>query len=149
MRDNKKYFFIFLFFIGSSSVIFMSIQHRQSKIVTFKEDFVYFSTLCGCNRTIPAESFSNETGIHWCGKETSLRGSHQNVVSYSVYGKAGSDPDSNRYYRLINTIPKQVQHYYPGKSLTVYQPNTHHSIAHKKLYILSVGPKIIGPNVRP
>ena len=149
MRNKKNYIFLLLFFIGSSCVIFISIRHRQSQIVTFKEDVVYYSTLCGCNRTIPVESFKNETGIHWCSEESSLRGSNQNVVSYSVYGNAGSDPDSNRYYRLINTIPKQVQHYYPSKSLTAYQPMPYHSIAREKLYILSVGLKIIGPSVRP
>jgi len=119
MRNKKKYIFLLLFLVGSFCVLLMSIHHRPSEIVTLKEDFVYHSTLCQCNRTIPVESFSNETGIHWCSEEASLRGFHQNVVSYSVYGNAGSDPDSNKYYMLINTIPKQVRLYYPGKSVLV------------------------------
>ena len=117
MRNKKKYIFLLLFFIGSSCVFLLSFHHRPSEVITLKEDFVYYSTLCQCNRTIPAESFNNGTGILWCSEESSLRGFHQNVVSYSVYGKAGSDPDSNIYFMLINTIPRQVQLYYPGKSI--------------------------------
>ena len=147
MRNKKKYIFLLLFFTGSSCVFLLSFHHRPSEVIILKEDFVYYSTLCQCNRTIPAESFNNRTGIHWCSEESSLRGFHQNVVSYSVYGKAGSDPDSNRYFMLINTIPKQVQLYYPGKA--VYQSRTYHSMAPKKLYILSVGSKIIEPSVHP
>ena len=147
MRNKKKYIFLLLFFTGSSCVFLLSFHHRPSEVIILKEDFVYYSTLCQCNRTIPAESFNNGTGIHWCSEESSMRGFHQNVVSYSVYGKAGSDPDSNRYFMLINTIPKQVQLYYPGKA--VYQSRTYHSMAPKKLYILSVGSKIIEPSVHP
>ncbi len=119
MQNKKKYIFLLLFFVGASCVFLLSIHHRPSEIVTLKEDFVYHSNFCQCNRTIPAESFNNGTGIHWCSEEASLRGFHQNVVSYSVYGNAGSDPDSNRYYMLLNTIPRQVQLYYPGKSVCV------------------------------
>ena len=117
MRNKKKYIFLLLFFTGSSCVFLLSFHHRPSEVIILKEDFVYYSTLCQCNRTIPAESFNNGTEIHWCSEESSMRGFHQNVVSYSVYGKAGSDPDSNRYFMLINTIPRQVQLYYPGKSI--------------------------------
>ena len=74
------------------------------------------STDCGCVRNYttikPTDSESKSPGYHWCSYESTLRGTNQKIVSFSIFGKA--DEKGLRYYSLLNENAVAVNQLLPG-----------------------------------
>ncbi len=110
-KFNYRYF---LFVIGMLLILEMVINERQSgdQILEILEIKLPF---CQCNRTIPVRSKSTDETIHWCNEETTWRGNSQSVVGFSLYGDSVIKGNVSRYYIVIETVPKEIKQYYPGK----------------------------------
>ncbi len=84
-------------------------EQRSSKSASF------ISSSCKCTRNHTGEDLDLERkGSHWdwCSPESSLRGFHQKVVSFSTYGK--NDGDGERYFSFIRQVAKRIQKVLPG-----------------------------------
>ena len=79
----------------------------------------YRSELCQCDRILDAKAGAKNGPMNWCNRESTLRGPHQNVVSYIIYGNAVSQNKSTRYFLITENLPKLVDKFYPGKSLAI------------------------------
>ena len=84
-------------------------EDRILKNVTWKLPF------CQCHRTVPLMFKSTSETIHWCNEETTWRGNNQSVVGFSLYGDSVINGNVSRYYIVIETVPKEIKQYYPGK----------------------------------
>jgi hypothetical protein len=86
------------------------------------EDKPYVSPLCNCSKTIPvvnADALDNNR-FRWCSIESDLRGHHQRVVTYSIYGNASDPVMFYRYYSLMKQISLNVEKQYPGWVIRFY-----------------------------
>ena len=81
----------------------------------------YVTPLCNCGKKIPK---SNETidpdAFQWCSTESSIRGSHQRVVTYALFGNAHNSSVFRRYYSLLRNISLTVAKEYPGWIIRIY-----------------------------
>ena len=78
-------------------------------------DFEYHSEYCNCSKKIKRQVAHDS--VHFCSEISSARGSHQDVVSYSLYGVAFSNKNKlTRYFSLLDVLPQQIHSFYPGKT---------------------------------
>ncbi|CAG0893013.1 unnamed protein product [Darwinula stevensoni] len=56
----------------------------------------------------------------YCGRRSILRGPHQKVLSYSLYGVRGKSRAAGPYEQLISGIPEYVNKWYPGWVMRIY-----------------------------
>jgi len=83
----------------------------------------YVSSLCNCAKIIPVvnEDALNQTNrFQWCSIESDLRGDHQNVVAYTLYGNANNASTFRRYYSLMRNLSLTVETLYPGWVIRFY-----------------------------
>ena len=52
--------------------------------------------------------------VSYCSMESDLRGSHQNVISYSLYGNFSDPQHYLRYAEPIKYILSNISQFYPG-----------------------------------
>ena len=78
------------------------------------ESTTYRSPLCGCKKAIPISESHSDKGVNWCSKESTMRGPHQSVVAYSLFSDTTRMDSLFMYFQLLNKIPKQISHFYPG-----------------------------------
>jgi len=81
------------------------------------------SSLCNCAKIIPAD-VAAQSRFSWCSVESDLRGPHQRVVAYSLYGDANNGSTFRRYYSLMNNLSMTVEKQYPGWTLRIYHAFT-------------------------
>ena len=114
MRVKTKIFILISITLTAISVFGSFFNVNSSYQIEKHENTIYQSSLCGCQKVIPiSKSHSNE-GVNWCSKESTMRGPHQSVVVYSLFSEATRIDSLFVYFRLLNTIPKQISHFYPG-----------------------------------
>jgi hypothetical protein len=83
-------------------------QNTQNQVI------VHYSSYCNCTRQFIGQS--SDGTENWCSEEATMRGSGQNIVVYSLYGDAVKDNRPTTYYLVLNTIPREVEQFYPGKN---------------------------------
>ena len=90
------------------------------------QEVLVFSPLCNCTRYIPVANDSTATPsggagqFPWCSEDSHLRGSHQRVVAYSLFGDARRPRSYCRYYSLLRHISTRVEEEYPGWVIRIY-----------------------------
>ena len=80
--------------------------HPQNQLI------VHYSSYCNCTRQFTGQSSDGRE--HWCSEEASMRGSGQNIITYSLYGNAVKNKRLTTYYLVLNSIPREVGQFYPG-----------------------------------
>lgn len=83
----------------------------------------YISSLCNCGKEIsmPDEDrLSDLNAFDWCSRESSVRGPHQKVISYALYGNAHNASIFKRYYSLLRNISLTAERVYPGWNIRIY-----------------------------
>jgi hypothetical protein len=124
MRLNNR----FLIVVGLTLIIYLmfgdlnvasnNMVHLKVHLRVFTEEkakkHVYQSLFCGCNKTITYGEPHLDKGVIWCSKESSMRGAHQSIVAYSLFGEAMINGSISRYFGSFNVIPKQISRSYPG-----------------------------------
>ena len=129
-RIRSLPFFAFAF---TSVILFVLVLvwHRQDTAVyspyveetveqTTSQPINYFvSSLCNCDKESSAEEVSQDA-FDWCGPESSARGKHQKVITYSLYGNANSTSIFKRYYSLLTNISLTAEKVYPGWIIRIY-----------------------------
>ena len=129
-RIRSLPFFAFAF---TSVILFVLVLvwHRQDTAVyspyveetveqTTSQPINYFvSSLCNCDKESSAEEVSQDA-FDWCGPESSARGKHQKVITYSLYGNANSTSIFKRYYSLLRNISLTAEKVYPGFIIRIY-----------------------------
>jgi len=91
------------------------------------DDNQYISPLCNCAKMIPAtnkEALNRSDQFHWCSVESDLRGDHQRVVSYTLFGDAQNTSTFRRYYSQMRNISLTVEKLYPGWTIRFYHTFT-------------------------
>ena len=124
-RQNTQLTLIFLamtsfgFIAKNASLDEKEVQECAAKDLEEKNMFV--SSLCNCEKKIP---MSNETAdpnaFKWCGTESSMRGRHQRIVTYALFGNAHNASVFRRYYSNMRNISLTVAKQYPGYIIRIY-----------------------------
>ncbi len=81
------------------------------------------ASLCGCDKEIrvTADDFSTPSEVfHWCSPVASMRGNHQKVIAYTIYGNMTDVSVSKRYYSLLHDIAVTAEKEYPGWNVRIY-----------------------------
>lgn len=85
------------------------------------EEDMYISSLCNCGKKVPK---SNETvdpdAFKWCSTESSVRGPHQKIVTYALFGNAHNSSVFRRYYSNLRNISLTVAKQYPDYVIRIY-----------------------------
>lgn len=96
-------------------------QEQECAAEDVEEENVYISSLCNCAKKIP---MSNETVdpnfFKWCSKESSMRGPHQKIVTYALFGNAHNASVFRRYYSNLRNISLTVAKQYSGYIIRIY-----------------------------
>lgn len=78
------------------------------------------SSACGCSRNYSTVDIENRNDVHketdnwdWCDLESTLRGPHQKIVAFSIYGKSDGK-DSMRYYNFMRDNAVRINQVLPG-----------------------------------
>ena len=83
----------------------MESSHHLVLVSSKEEKNMFVSSLCNCEKKIP---MSNETAdpnaFKWCGTESSMRGRHQRIVTYALFGNAHNASVFRRYYSNLRNI---------------------------------------------
>lgn len=88
------------------------------------------SRQCNCTKNVIIGSHSESSSIEfeWCSEESSLRGRHQKVISYTIFGNAESDATIyRRYYSMLRNISRTAERLYPGWIIRIYHNFTQES----------------------
>lgn len=75
-----------------------------------------------CNRTNRVKNVTESIdAFQWCSADSSARGTHQKVITYTLFG-AGKENDSvsNRYDSLLSNISITAKELYPGWIVRIY-----------------------------
>ena len=95
------------------------ISSNEDMIPSSQQSGSFFHPYCRCTRNQtfasppPADSSTgNYLSWDWCGVESTLRGSHQKVVAFSIYGTA--DKNGSRYYDYIKNNTNRIKDILPG-----------------------------------
>lgn len=83
----------------------------------------HVSTLCNCGKVIAMPDESNlpdPNAFQWCSPESSVRGTHQKVITYTLYGNVQDSAISKRYFSLLKNISLTTEKYYPGWIVRIY-----------------------------
>ena len=97
----------------------------------------FISSQCNCAKMIPVfnESQLNDNDrFQWCSKESGLRGDHQRVVSYALFGEAQNASLFRRYYGLMKNISLTIEKEYPGWVMRIYHAFTDHDREGYRVY---------------
>jgi hypothetical protein len=124
-----KNFLFRLTAVGLFAVVFISYwqlirlpkTNNSSDKLTFK---------CSCSKTLKQtnnNSDNNSTvhrpgGFQWCSANSSTRGAHQKVITYSLFATENYEnlPVSNRYDSLLRKILIAAEQLYPGWIVRIY-----------------------------
>ena len=118
------YYFMVIHKDDSNVIIEPVVQCRVEKKPAEKN---FISSQCKCAKIIPvaSESLLNDTGrFQWCGMESGLRGEHQRVVTYALFGDAQNATFYKRYYGLMKNISLTIEKEYPGWVMRFYHSFT-------------------------
>ena len=66
------------------------------------------------------QSNKDAAAFKWCSDESSLRGAHQKVIAYSLYGNVHNSSVFKRYYSLLRNISLTAEKQYPGWVIRIY-----------------------------
>lgn len=83
----------------------------------------YISSLCNCGKEITMadeDNLPDPNAFQWCSPESSIRGMHQKVITYSLYGNVHNASVAKRYYSLMKNISLTAEKYYPGWVIRIY-----------------------------
>ena len=82
----------------------------------------YVSPLCNCSKSIPVlnEDALNGSRFRWCSIDSDLRGHHQRVVTYAIYGNASNTEIFRRFHSLLTNLSLSVEKEYPGWVIRFY-----------------------------
>jgi hypothetical protein len=83
----------------------------------------YISSLCNCGKEISMPDDDRPLDVNafdWCSRESSVRGPHQKVISYALYGNAHNASIFKRYYSLLRNISLTAERVYPGWNIRIY-----------------------------
>ena len=87
----------------------------------------YISSICNCGKKLAFGDDANTTlldnptsSFDWCSSDTSVRGAHQKVISYSLFGKAENASVFKRYFSLLANLSMTAEKSYPGWVLRIY-----------------------------
>ena len=116
IRRNRR------FLVFCAAIFFAFQVYHRVKVVdleasTTEQTFVFNSSACHCSRRVSLGHFGDHQGVNWCSSESSLRGKHQNVISYSIFGDAVVKKRPSKYFDSLQTIADQARKLYPGNRL--------------------------------
>ena len=83
----------------------------------------YVSSLCNCGKEIVMGEESiqpDPNAFKWCSPESSIRGKHQKVITYTLYGNVHNASVAKRYYSLLRNISLTADTDYPGWVVRIY-----------------------------
>lgn len=129
-----------LSFFALVAVAFMFVWHQsqnvhQSKRIQCKRPFKgenetepisttkYISSMCNCGKEITMGEESNlpdPNAFKWCSPDSSIRGMHQKVIAYTLYGNVHNASVAKRYYSLLKNISLTAERDYPGWVVRIY-----------------------------
>ena len=102
-------------FIQKNASIGVNEVEECSATEDLEERNMFVSSLCSCGKKI---QMSNETvdsnAFMWCSAESSMRGRHQRIVTYALFGNAHNASVFRRYYSNLRNISLTVAKQYPG-----------------------------------
>jgi hypothetical protein len=125
--------------VPSYSILISNNEDIISSYVT-QQSSSFLHPYCKCirNQTFPTTPLSADAlalgsyqSWDWCGVESTLRGSHQKIVSFSIYGAA--DKNGLRYYDYIKNNADRIKDILPG---TVYHFSQYKCMLFYKTYHL-------------
>ena len=98
---------------------------KQNKMVNETDEVAskYISSLCNCGKEIAMGEDSiqpDADAFKWCSPESSIRGMHQQVISYTLYGNVHNASVAKRYYSLLRNISLTAERDYPGWVVRIY-----------------------------
>jgi hypothetical protein len=111
--------FLTLFFVG---IVFVWNQQRNTYLYSNRTS-KYISPLCNCGKEIAMGKDSiqpDADAFKWCSPESSIRGMHQQVISYTLYGNVHNASVAKRYYSLLRNISLTAERDYPGWIVRIY-----------------------------
>ncbi len=105
---------------------------EKSQETVISKSFKYVSSLCNCGKNVKVideeESSKNPKPLFdWCSPESSVRGKHQKVITYVLYGKTTDAAVFKRYYSYLNDIAETAEKEYPGWNVRIYHNFTEDS----------------------
>jgi hypothetical protein len=81
----------------------------------------YISPLCNCGKEIPVQSIQPDpNAFKWCSPESAVRGMHQKVITYTLYGNVHNASVAKRYYSLLRNISLTAERDYPDWVVRIY-----------------------------
>ena len=104
---------------------------------------VPFNSKCICNNKTSIKAATTNPSspgeFHWCSADSSARGAHQKVITYSLFGTGKNEnvTVSNRFDSLLKNISITAAKVYPGWIVRIYH-NFHNqsqseNVVHKQL----------------
>jgi hypothetical protein len=127
MHQSRRLSFFALFFVGVFFVLKQQnstnnySNHIPSKKSTDVVNATYISPLCNCSKEIQVQSIQPDpNAFKWCGPESSVRGMHQKVITYTLYGNVQNASIADRYYSLLRNISLTAERDYPGWVVRIY-----------------------------
>ena len=80
----------------------------------------HISSMCNCSKRVPIGG-DESSGFKWCSDESSIRGRHQKIITYTVFGDAQDDASVfRRYFSSIRNISQTASKMYPGWVMRIY-----------------------------
>ncbi|KAI9562687.1 hypothetical protein GHT06_010141 [Daphnia sinensis] len=117
-----------MIFIAISVLLYIAVWHQQSTYfhsnsiqiseTEGQQKLENISPTCNCNgRTtnLTKQQSFNPDAFQWCSSRSSQRGTHQNVIAYTVFGNV-----NERYYSLLTNISSTAEKFYPGWIVRFY-----------------------------
>ena len=83
----------------------------------------FISSLCNCHKSYTIDSQVLDefrSNFHWCSEESYIRGNHQRVISYALFGDARNKSIFGRYYSFMQNISLTAAKKYPGWIIRIY-----------------------------
>ena len=132
-RQNTRFIFILLA-IASFGLIWKNVSFEDEnndellalecaadENLVQEEENVYISPLCDCGKKIPVSNETTDPNVfHWCSIESSMRGHHQRIVTYALFGNARNASVFRRYYSNLRNISLTAEKQYPGYIIRIY-----------------------------
>lgn len=88
-----------------------------------EEPVKYISALCNCGKEIVMGEETiqpDPNAFKWCSSESSIRGMHQKIITYTLYGNVHNASVAKRYYSLLRNISLTAERDYPGWVVRIY-----------------------------
>ncbi len=132
-HQSRSLSFFTLFFVG---VVFVWKQQshannysnrippckRRTDVVNETEETSqYISPLCNCGKEIAVQSIQPDPNdFKWCSPESAVRGMHQKVITYTLYGNVHNASVAKRYYSLLRNISLTAEKDYHDWVVRIY-----------------------------